>query len=108
VRFECLVQPEKPWSQTELSEEMRQSGYPYGLHILADIAFGFDTISFTTRTLYSPIDSSALFVLTVLWKPYQGLWYYVSSTFNAGGQGTLYESWTQSSWSVIGGLRMIF
>lgn len=108
VRFECLVQPEKPWSQTELSEEMRQSGYPYGLHILADIAFGFDTISFTTRTLYSPIDSSALFVLTVLWKPYHGLWYYVSSTFNAGGQGTLYESWTQSSWSVIGGLRMIF
>lgn len=108
LRLECLVQPEKLWSQTVLTSQMRQSGYPFGIHILADISIGFDTLVLTTRALYSPIDSSALFVLTMLWKPYQGLWYYVTGALNAGGTGTLYESWTNGSWSLVGGLRMVF
>ncbi len=108
LRLEFLIQPEKPWSQTELTQETRQSGYPYGVHILADISIGLDTLVFTTRSLYSPVDSSALFVFTMLWKPYQGLWYYITGTFNAGDAGTLYESWIQGSWSIIGGLRMVF
>lgn len=107
-RLEALVQPEASWEQKELTDEERLDGYPYGVHIFADVSVGLGTAVLTARSLYSPIDSSALFSLTLLWKPYQGLWYYFGGSINAGSEGALYESWKTGSWSATGGLRFVF
>jgi hypothetical protein len=68
----------------------------YGIDLFPEIAFSpTDTLSLQLRSLISPVDLSALTLLSVSWNIYQGLTIFSHLSIPVGDGNDLYQ-WDQS------------
>jgi hypothetical protein len=102
VRLEMAVHPGASWRETA-------GGTEYGLFLFPEVAFSpTDTLSLQLRSMFSPVDLSALNLFSVNWNIYQGLTIFSYLAVPMGDGNDLYR-WDQdylTSWTV--GLEFIY
>lgn len=101
-RLESAFHPGAAWEEIP-------GGTEYGLVLFPEIAFSpTDTLSLQLRSLISPVDLSALNLLSVSWNIYQGLTIFSHLSVPFGDGDDLYQ-WDQdylSSWTT--GLEFVY
>ena len=93
-RLEAAIRPGALWQEASGAEAI-QAGLPgapeYGLYLFPEVALPLsDTLSLQLRSLISPVDLSALSMVSVSWNVYQGLHIYNYLSLMNGDGDDLY------------------
>jgi hypothetical protein len=101
-RLEAAIHPGAGWRETS-------GGTGYGIYLFPEIAFSpSDTLSLQLRTLVSPVDLSALSVVSASWNIYQGLDVFSYLSIMTGDSDDQYrwDGYAGLSWTV--GLEFVY
>jgi hypothetical protein len=119
LRLEAAVFPGMRWREAEGaqaiplndSEALEAGDLPpeYGLYLFPEVLFSpTDTLSLQARSLISPLDASALFLVGVSWNVYQGLSLFSYLSAMAGDADDLYAWEQDGSMAWIWGLEFVY
>ncbi len=93
LRLESLFRPGGVWEQRHPLE----SDEYYGVNIFFETVFSFSpSFNITLRSLFSPIDLSALVAPGLVWAPYNGMRLFFFPLIEMGERGDIY-SWEQEN-----------
>lgn len=95
TRLEGLVRPFRSWEEmltTSIDEADR-----YGLLLYPEINWSTNTTSLALNGFYSPVDNSAIVVLSWKWNVFQGLKLLASAGVSIGDESDLFETGVYSA-----------
>lgn len=109
-RLEGLLRPWGTWQESAPAVSASGSVQPdYGLLLYPEISWSpSQFLSFQIRSVYSPLDSSALLTAGAFWKPYKGFSLLAFFNIQAGDEDDLYSFDRTGGIGFTAGMRYSF